>query len=135
MKLTLSRFEYGTNYTIGKLYIEDKYVCYTLEDKVRDGPKVLGETAIPKGTYKVIVDYSEHFGKNMLHVLDVPGFTGIRIHSGNTDKDTEGCILVGMQWAGTDFIGMSGVAMGHVWASVNEAIIHKDTVTLEVRDA
>ena len=93
-------------YTIGKLYIDGEYFCDTLEDKDRgltdsmtvgeiSKIKIKKETAIPTGIYKVTITYSNRFKKNMPLINDVKGFEGIRIHSGNTDKDTEGCILVG----------------------------------------
>ena len=83
------------NCTIGKLSNEGKFICYTLEDRVRES-KIPGVTAIPRGNYKVIKSYSNRFKRDMLLLVDVPGFSGIRIHSGNTAKDTEGCILVGL---------------------------------------
>lgn len=105
MKLRLIRIYLSSNYTIGKLYINDKYFCDTLEDKVRDTNKdgrfdngeikIHGETAIPYGTYRVIVNYSNHFQRNLPLLLNVPSFEGIRIHRGNTPADTEGCILLG----------------------------------------
>lgn len=106
MKLLLRRIAKRDTYTIGKLYIDGKYFCDTLEDKDRNltsemdeeyikQQKVYGRTAIPSGVYQVQVTYSPRFKKNMPLVKDVKGFSGIRIHSGNTDKDTEGCILVG----------------------------------------
>lgn len=118
MKLVLKRFEFGTNYTIGKLYLNDEMLCYTLEDTVREVEgqpveqwKIPGNTAIPKGTYAVIIDHSNHFNKNLPHILNVPGYEGVRIHSGNSDKDTEGCVLVGLNWAGGDWISGSQLAM------------------------
>ena len=96
MKLELERIYKAPTYTIGRLSIDGSYFCDTLEDVVRpDGVKIYGETAIPKGKYKVVVDMSTRFKKLMPHILNVPMFEGIRIHSGNTDKDTHGCILVG----------------------------------------
>jgi hypothetical protein len=97
MKLTLHRIAFKETYTIGNLYINDVYECDTLEDKYRtpNEPKVDGATAIPFGRYQVILNYSPKFKRVMPLLLDVPGFSGIRIHSGNTDKDTSGCILVG----------------------------------------
>ena len=82
--------------------VDGNFFGYTLEDTYRelepDGSnKIFGATCIPAGKYKVITDYSNHFGKTMLHILDVPFFEGVRIHGGNTDADTEGCILVGAQ--------------------------------------
>src|SRR4030067_1135196 len=99
MRLTVRRFITNEKSTIGRLLIDDVTECYTLEDKDRQlengGIKVPKETAIPRGIYKVIVDWSNRFNRLMPHILDVPQFTGIRIPPGNTDKDTEGCILVG----------------------------------------
>lgn len=98
MKLTLKRIALKSDYTIGKLYIDGKYFCDTLEDTVRDltkDPKIPGATAIPAGTYRVSVTYSPKFGRDLPLVENVPYFTGIRIHRGNTAADTSGCILVG----------------------------------------
>jgi hypothetical protein len=111
MDIKIRRFEFGTTYTIGKMYIDGVYHCFTLEDKVRPaGEKVNGQTAIPYGSYPVIIDHSNRFNRDLPHVLNVPGFEGIRIHTGNTDADTEGCILVGSTWAGKDFVGNSKIA-------------------------
>ena len=97
MKLTLKRNFKGPDYTIGKLYIDDHYFCDTLEDTVRpDGQKIKGKTAIPAGTYKVVKSYSPRFKKILPEILDVPNFTGVRIHAGNTAKDTDGCLLLGL---------------------------------------
>ena len=106
MKLTLIRKYKLPTYTIGKLYIDGEYFCDTLEDKDRgltdsmsvgeiSKIKIKKETAIPTGTYKVTITYSNRFKKNMPLINNVKGFEGIRIHSGNTNQDTEGCILVG----------------------------------------
>lgn len=106
MKLTLIRKYKLPTYTIGKLYIDGEYFCDTLEDKDRgltddmtvseiSNIKIKNKTAIPTGTYKITITYSNRFKKNMPLINDVKGFEGIRIHSGNTDKDTEGCVLVG----------------------------------------
>lgn len=105
MKIVLKRIALRDTYTIGKLYIDDKYICDTVEDKVRDinkngvfdgnEKKVYGETAIPYGTYEVKWTYSNRFKKYMPELLNVPNFSGIRIHSGNTAADSLGCIIVG----------------------------------------
>lgn len=98
MKLTLKRTYKAPDYTIGHLYIDGQYFCDTLEDTVRDltrEKKIPGQTAIPAGTYHVLVTYSPKFKRKLPILVNVPMFTGIRIHRGNTAKDTEGCILVG----------------------------------------
>lgn len=106
MKLRLKRIFLGEEYTIGKLYIDEKYFCDTLEDTVRDlnkdgdlndigEKKIYGKTAIPYGEYKLVYSWSPRFKRNLPRLLNVKHFEGILIHSGNTHKDTEGCILVG----------------------------------------
>ena len=94
MKLLLKRIALKDNYTIGKLYIDDKYFCDTLEDAVRD-VKIKHQTAIPKGIYKVTLTASPRFKRILPRLHDVPEFTGVLIHRGNTIDDTSGCILVG----------------------------------------
>jgi len=92
MKLT--RDVFSPEFTLGKLVI-NSLMLYSVEDCVRDGPKIPSATAIPAGKYKVVITFSNRFQKHLPLLLDVPGFSGIRIHSGNTSEDTEGCILVG----------------------------------------
>ena len=94
MILRLDRVHKLNDCTIGNLFVDNVFECFTLEDRVRK-VKIPDETAIPAGIYKVVIDDSPKYKRQMPHVLDVPGFTGIRIHSGNTDEDTSGCILVG----------------------------------------
>lgn len=105
MKLTLKRIAFRQTYTIGKLYIDDNYFCDTLEDTVRDlnkdgkfdngEEKIKGKTAIPYGTYEIKWTYSPRFKKYTPQLMNVPSFEGIRIHSGNSSTDTEGCLLLG----------------------------------------
>ena len=118
MELLLKRIAKKQTYTIGKLYINGVYFCDTLEDKDRGLKqtmslseikkiKVKHETAIPTGTYSVNMNivspkytsskykYTKPFGDKMPRLMNVPGYDGVLIHSGNTDKDSSGCILVG----------------------------------------
>lgn len=97
MELVLVRDKSNLDATIGKLSVDGKFFCYTCEDVVRTGPKVPGETAIPAGKYQVVITMSPRFKRDLPLLLNVPGFEGIRIHPGNTSKDTEGCILPGME--------------------------------------
>lgn len=95
LTLHLLREECGPHATLGKLFIDGSWKWYTLEDRLHDGPKIPGETCIPAGRYQILMTLSVRFGRIMPQVINVPGFTGVRIHGGNTDKDTKGCILVG----------------------------------------
>ena len=120
MNINVCREDYSSKSTIGKMYIDGVFECFTLEDVVRNGPKVPGATAIPAGSYNVIVDFSNRFQKDMPHILDVPGFEGIRIHSGNTDADTEGCILLGRNRA-EDYVGESRLAFASFFPKLQAA--------------
>lgn len=102
--LNLKRRWLNPKATIGELYIDgDSHrQCLTLE--------LPSDKCIPVGTYQVILDYSNRFQRIMPHIMDVPGFTGIRIHFGNDDSDTEGCVLVGQVPVNDDFIGESRAA-------------------------
>ena len=101
MNLILKRNIFSDKSTIGELSIDDKFYCYTLEDIDRDiekkgcQAKIQNETAIPRGTYEIVINYSERFQRTMPLLLNVPCFGGIRIHVGNFPKDTDGCILLG----------------------------------------
>ena len=84
--------------TLGTMTFDDGYVCQTLEDPVRpDGVKLIGDTAIPSGTYRVTITRSQRFQRMLPILHSVPMFEGIRIHPGNNKADTTGCILVGTQ--------------------------------------
>lgn len=109
MKIIVTREHFNDKCTIGELTVDgDDFKCYTLEDKDRKlsaedspefivGMKVYGKTAIPYGTYELAVTFSNRFKKNLPLLLNVKGFEGIRIHTGNTDADTHGCLLVGTE--------------------------------------
>lgn len=98
IQIKVERYAFQKTYTIGRMLINGKYFCDTLEDEVRNIPaekKVYSKTAIPEGEYEVRVTWSPKFKRNLPLLLGVPYFTGIRIHRGNTANDTSGCILVG----------------------------------------
>ncbi len=89
----IKRFLHEADSTIGMWTIRDNYHCWVLEDEERT-VKVKGETAIPIGVYEIVLEVSPKFGL-VPTILNVRGFTSIRVHGGNTDDDTEGCPLVG----------------------------------------
>ncbi len=98
MELLLKRIFKAETYTIGKLYIDGVYLCDTIEDKVRDltiETKVYAKTAIPHGRYQIKLSRSPKFGRILPEIINVPQFTGIRIHRGNTAEDSAGCPIIG----------------------------------------
>ncbi|MDP3272286.1 DUF5675 family protein, partial [Limnobacter sp.] len=113
MKLTLQRYEAQPNRTFGRMLAEDGHrLCYVLEDAVREIEgrpvaewKIHGKTAIPAGDYQITLENSPRFGPDALTVNGVPGFVGVRMHAGNTEADTEGCPLLGMEVTPTGIMG------------------------------
>lgn len=135
MELKLNRIFLGSSATIGELLVNDKHLCDTLEDRVRpEGEKVYGKTAIPEGTYEVKLTHSPRFKKILPEILNVPNFSGIRIHTGNSSKDTEGCIIVGT-WDGEkeDWVGNSRIAFDELMALLEKATNNKEKVTITVK--
>jgi hypothetical protein len=135
MELTLNRIFLGSSATIGELLVNDKHLCDTLEDRVRpEGEKVYGKTAIPEGTYEVKLTHSPRFKKILPEILNAPNFSGIRIHTGNSSKDTEGCILVGT-WDGEkeDWVGNSRIAFDELMTLLEEATNNKEKITITVK--
>jgi hypothetical protein len=130
MKLLLKRLHKTSKSTIGELYINGKFECYTLEDVERE-EKIYAKTAIPKGTYDVIVTMSNRFKKRMPLLLKVPNYEGVRIHAGNNADQTEGCILLG-QTRGIDYILSSRAAIDKFYPKIEAALkIGKVTLTIE----
>lgn len=98
MIATVVRQQFLEDRTLGELFVNGKHFCYTLEDPVRGaGIKIKDKTAIPAGVYRLDVNKSPSFGRNMVQILDVPNFEGIRCHGGNTPDNTSGCILIAYQ--------------------------------------
>lgn len=131
MELKVVRKEFSSKTSIGELYINDVFFCYTLEDTDRnlmqtmglkeiEQLKVYGKTAIPYGRYEVIMSWSNKFKCIMPLVNNVPGYLGIRIHKGNSEVDTLGCLLVGMK-KGIDKISNSTEAFDRLFILLQEA--------------
>jgi hypothetical protein len=132
MKLLLIRKIKDDQTTIGDLFTDGSFECHTLEDKDRGltqtmthaevaAVKVYGKTAIPSGTYEVVISWSEKHKRMLPHLLDVPGYGEIEMHIGNFAVDTLGCILLGVT-AGKDFIGSSAIAFNKFYAKLLTAI-------------
>ncbi len=141
MEIVSERFRFEATRTFSDVSVDGVRRCYALEDRVRETPdapvsdwKVPGETAIPVGRYRVSWDFSPHFGREMIHLNDVPGFVGIRVHSGVDEADTDGCLILG------DVISAKGISGGKlrgvtlsVEALVRGAIEAGEEVWWEVR--
>lgn len=137
MELTLNRIFLGTVATIGELWVNNSHLTDTLEDRVRpEGEKVYGQTAIPEGTYEVKLTYSPRFKKILPEILNVPNFSGIRIHKGNQSSKTEGCVLVGT-WDGKkeDWISDSKIAFNKLMSLLQEATDKKEPITITIKHA
>ncbi len=128
MKLVLTRKWFTKNSTIGELTIDGVFYCYILEDVVR-AVKIAGKTAIPTGTYIVVLTHSQRFGRVLPLLVGVENYSGVRIHPGNTAEDTEGCLLPG-RVRKIDYVGESKVAFAAVLEKLGSA---KDTITITVQ--
>lgn len=136
MKMTVIRYDFGVKETIGLWLIDGIFECYSLEDKDRGltsdmtvaeilAQKVYAETAIPTGTYKVAWTFSQRFQKKTPELQDVKGYTGIRIHAGNTDKDVAGCIAAA-QIAAQDSVQASQAALTKLLPKIEDACAKDD---------
>lgn len=135
MKLSLKRDVFAEKFTLGSLLVDGRHLGFTCEDTDRrlenEGEKVKGQTAIPRGSYKVILSYSHRFQKVMPEILNVPGFTGVRIHGGNTHENTEGCPLLGIQRT-QDGVAKCKEVNDRLIQMIQEAEDVGESVTLEV---
>lgn len=142
MRIRLERIARKEGYTIGRVYVDGEYLCDSLEDRDRGltdtmtetaiaAVKVKGRTAIPTGTYGMVMTWSPRFRKNLPLVCGVKGFEGIRVHSGNGPEDTEGCILLGRNRVAGRVLD-SRVTCETFNAMVQQAILRGEKVTLEV---
>jgi len=146
MKLQVVRTQFGTDATNGILLVDGLFECYTLEDQYQ-AVKVMHETCIPEGTYDIKFrtvggfhsKYLERYGNShygMLHLQDVPNFTYILIHAGNTDEHTSGCLIVGETQQDLDisddgFIGHSGKAYSKLYNKVAKELLLGKEVSIE----
>lgn len=136
MQVTIRREVFTGKSTSGRLLIDGKFFCFVLEDVDRElekAPfaKIMHETAIPRGRYRLAVDWSPRFMQRMPHILDVPGFDGVRIHWGNKPEDTDGCPLLGDALL-TDWISHSRATYAKFIVLLEDAIACGEDVWLEI---
>lgn len=144
MNILSKRFEFGDDFTLSNVLIDGVLFngCpYILEDKVREVPghavsvwKLPGITAIPVGKYKVVLDFSTRFKKQMLHLLDVQGYSGIRVHAGTTSLDTDGCMVTGLTCDRSEGeVHRSRIAYKNLFVAVTDALATGEEVWWEVQ--
>lgn len=133
MELTLHRDPSSDTETTGRLSCDGVHVCFTLEDPVTP-VKRPGESAIPAGRYEVVISRSQRFGRMLPELRNVPGFSGVRMHAGNTSADTAGCILVG-QSRGQHSVLQSALALGELQPRLARALARGERVWLTIHDA
>lgn len=143
MELTLVRELFSQNSTVGTLKVNGEFECYVLEDYDRGldnsmseseikSKKVYGETAIPIGRYEIVTNYSPNFKTELPLLLNVKGFSGIRIHTGNTKKDTLGCLLVGRKRS-LDYVSDSKVAFKALMPKIKMALLKGEKVFITIK--
>lgn len=143
MDVLIIRTKFNEKWTEGKLYIDGKYICDTLEDKDRElydsmdeeeimKKKVYGKTCIPYGRYKLTIDWSYKFKKQLIHILNVKGFSGVRIHSLNTAEESLGCVGVGVK-LNDGYITKSRATYAIVHKMVSDAIAEGEDIFLTIQ--
>lgn len=138
MRMRLERLQLDPDVTIGAVTIDDDWCCWVLEDTVREvngqpvaAWKVPGKTAIPYGTYALDITRSARFARDLPILLGVPGFTGVRIHPGNTAADTEGCLLPGTDRLAKS-VGRSRDAFAALFSEVRQAMWAGRPVSIDI---
>lgn len=144
MNLILKRKHFLSHTTIGELYVNEAFCCYILEDIDRNldqgmdletikKEKIYSQTAIPTGKYIVDITHSQRYCKPMPIVLNVPGYEGIRIHPGNTDKDTSGCLIPGSKFDLTaQKVTESTIAFIKLFELLKATKDKKEVISLEI---
>jgi hypothetical protein len=147
MKIEVTRKVFQAKATISDLLFisnDNAFLCNVLEDVDRglsstdpinkiSQVKIAGRTAIPYGEYRLVLDYSNRFKKIMPHILNVPGFEGVRIHVGNSSIDTEGCLLLGEYYGGQDFIRDSGVCFDMFMDIIQRATDRNENIWITIK--
>lgn len=138
MELRLERYIKSPQRTIGRLYVDDRFQCFMCEDAVRPpGVKVHGQTAIPYGRYQIVITMSNRFKVELPLLVNVPNYEGIRIHPGNTELNTEGCLLPGQSLMSNDAgVANSRLAFNALNSKLRIAILQvRESCWINVCDA
>ena len=139
MIITVHRDICRPDFTLSMWFVDSKFLCFGLEDTDRHletvpDAKVAGKTAIPRGQYGLIISYSPRFKRDLPLLTGVPGFSGVRIHTGNRPEDTEGCLLPGLTRdteAGS--VGSSKLAFAKVMMAIKEAQAMDEQITVVIK--
>lgn len=140
MLLKLVRTACGGSSTLGQLFVDEKFECFILEDEDRRleegvSEKVYGKTCIPRGKYKVVITWSNRFKRDLPLLVDVPNYSGVRIHPGNTVEDTDGCLLPGTSYSadstGVCIVQNSKVAFNSLMLKL-ETVLKNEEVYIEI---
>lgn len=142
MNIILMRNPSVAGATVGRMYLDGVFACHTLEDEIREVEgrpvadwKIKDKTAIPAGRYRVTLENSPRFGWQTPTLHDVPGFTHIRMHAGNTHADTEGCILLGMRATEASLVGgTSRPAVALIRQEISAAIERGEEVWIDINN-
>lgn len=133
MELLLTRIDATADRTIGQLFVAGVFRMFTLEPALSARNAALDHPAIPAGRYRVGITRSERFGKMLPVVEGVPGRAGIRIHCGNVESDTSGCVLVGFARA-HDSVASSRLALAELQPQIACALARHEDVFVTVQD-
>ena len=137
MNITLKRNQFGTNSTIGALSVDGASECVTLEPtdrhlEINPGAKIQNETAIPRGTYTLVKHFSPHFNRFVPMLNNVPNYSTVYIHWGNTHVDTDGCIICGTEVINIDDVGQSILAFNKLYEKIESAWNSGEAVTITI---
>ena len=147
MEILLKRYKSNNTTTLGKLYIEEEFGCFVLEDAYRE-EKIKGRTRIPGGVYEIVLREYGRFHKiykkrysafhvGMLELRGVPNFINILIHPGNTHKDTSGCLLLGEKVDEEKMVivaGTSTPAYISVYKKLSSILLKKEKIFIRITD-
>ena len=133
MKINVRRFLFEGNTCLGLMNVDGEFQCWTTEDMPRE-TKIKHETAIPTGTYRIELTDKNKWGRVMPHILNVPNFQGIYIHSGNDKDDTSGCLLVAENLVSPTHNSGSKIAFDKLMVKLRKAWDDKEDIFISIEN-